>query len=186
MKKLNFLIISTFILLFSCEVEEIKPNEIPDVITPIIEEEGYTQPPCEDSLTIGKITFDNERFNGYINIDSINVNGCTNSTFSISTDLYLNNYDMYPVNVSFYFLNKPKTGKYIVQTKNYLQNDSESKIAYVNFKSGTHIYESTQNISLYVKNTNDSLYFSFCGTTFKNGNLTIPNCKGKLGVNLKE
>jgi len=186
MKKISYLIISTFIILFSCEVEEIKPNEIPDIITPIIEEEGYTQPPCEDSLTLGKISFDNDRFNGYINVDSINVYGCTNATFSLSTDLYLNNYDMYPVKVSFYFLNKPKTGKYTVQTKNYLQNDSESKIAYVNFKSGTNIFESTQNISLYVKNTNDSIYISFCGSKFKNGNLTIPNCKGKLGVNLKK
>lgn len=178
-----FLIFSTV----SCEVEPIQPNELANSIdTTKVQEEVYTTPPCD--LDSNQMYF--EGYN-YI-LGSITVNppfqsvNCANSKYFVQTSMKKNTYDSNPHKLNIYFLSQPKTGKYYVTTKNYLNPEPEKNEVYltVDYKSSysTLNFKPMEGAIVYVKKSENEVKISFCESTFTYDIFTEKNCKAQLSV----
>lgn len=185
MKRIFIALIAVLqLVLISCEVEKIQPNEITDTITPpvVIEPEVvYTPPPCESTLDSNKYRFNNAVYYANVERDSssyaMDMPNCNNATYLIKGTNWSNNNT-----IEFYFIGKPKTGIYTTVATNSLPEGVKNNVCLVISPSYGQTYYATVGASVYVKNNGTSIKVSFCNTPFKYyaDGFTVNNNFGEL------
>ena len=172
--KYSLLAFLCFSLLFlSCEVEQIKPNEIEDIVKI---DNNYTEPACD--LDSNEIIYNTYKCTLNMVIDSTSSSiqkECVNATLK-STGMIKGTYYNFDMNV--YFIGIPKTGNYSITESNSLDK-TNSLSCYLTTDSGS--FKAVKGTVLHVKNDGKSITVGFCETeliTTSNYNYASKTAKG--------
>jgi len=169
-----FSILSILLLLASCEIEKLEPNDVIEETPP-----GWgpgSEPidpadiviPC--ALQPNLVRFNNQN----TNVSSVSVNppfmSFPESSYAIRVPLVSSQ------DLEMFFIDEPLTGYYT--TSNSLDANTGTTVHARVFTGGSY-YTCNVGANVYIQNYGDSIRISYCDIDFTNS-FTIPNSKGQF------